>query len=168
MWKPSSQLHYEMKLKQGDTSPAKFNWYCWEPALKKIIPFLSAWYSFSRNADVTVAVAWPGCCRRNKEIICVRKHLLVWVPLWGNINVSPGPYSRRMFWSLCGFKHFVLQRWRGAPSSAAASSSSNKEPHSLCGQLQPNDVCQLWKMHPLPKPVPWKLSRSSSPALRDN
>lgn len=66
-----------MTLKQGDTSPEKFNLYCWEPALNKTTPFLSAWYSYSRNADVTVAGLWSGCCRKNKEIIHVRNHPLV-------------------------------------------------------------------------------------------
>lgn len=99
VWKPSSQLHCVMNLKQGDTSPAKSNLYCWEPALKKTTPFLSARYSLSRNADVTVAETWSGCCRKNKEITPVRNHPLVLVSLWGNTNAPSGTHHGMMFWS---------------------------------------------------------------------
>lgn len=127
VWNPSSQLHCVINLKQGDTSPAKFNLYCWEPALKKITPFLSAWYSFSRNSDVTVAVGWPRCCSKNKEMKSVRD------PLWfryhlGKIPMFPQVPMTGWYFevSLYSFKHFVLQQWRGTPLSTAASNNSNK------------------------------------------
>lgn len=102
-----------MSLKQGDTLPAKSNLYCWEPALKKITPFLSAWYSFSRNSDVTVAVGWPRCCSKNKEMKSVRDHLWFRYHL-GKIPMFPqAPMTGWYFEaSLYSFKNFVLQRRR--------------------------------------------------------